>query len=286
LVIGVYHARDSDAGRLTVAAAREWARWLGHRYRQAHNIVWSMFPHAVPASVPMIRATVAGLQEGDGGAHLITMHPDPSPTSSSFLHAEPWLSFNTLQTWSSGHSNYAMVRADYAREPVKPVVNGEARYEEEDGTTPLQVRRGAWWAYLAGGFYSYGHRDNWKSATTWKSWAEAPGALQVKIAGDLLRSLDWYNLVPDQSLFVGDPGENVAARSNDRGVWLLAYLPSGGSVRLRLDTVMSPVAVAIWIDPRTGARMRIGAFPTDTPVTFNAPTGWEDAVLLISRRHD
>src|SRR3984957_16858398 len=161
LVLGVYHGKDNDETRINARNAKHWARWLAQRYKNRKNIVWSMYPHAGPASEPVVRATVSGLLEGDGGAHLITTHPDPSPASSSFMHTEFWLSFNTLQTWSTDLMNYDMVRADYARIPVKRVVDGEARYEEEDGTPPLAVRRAGYWAYLAGGFYSYGHRDNW-----------------------------------------------------------------------------------------------------------------------------
>src|SRR5580700_3662860 len=192
LVVGVYHAKDCDFGRINATNARMWARWLARRYKNAKNIVWSMYPHAEQASEPVVRATVRGLQEGDGGAHPITMHPDPSPTSSSFMHSEPWLSFNTLQTWSTDLANYDMVRSDYARTPVKPVVDGEARYEEEDNTTPLQVRRAGYWACLAGGFYSYGHRDNWMSPQTWRKWYDTPGAKQMRVMSDLFRSIDWW----------------------------------------------------------------------------------------------
>jgi hypothetical protein len=202
LVLGVYHAKDNDFNRISASNVKLWARWLSQRYKNANNIVWSMYPHADPASEPVVRAAVRGLQDGDGGAHLITLHPDPSPTSSSFMHTDFWLSFNTLQTWSTDLMNYDMVRSDYARTPVKPVVDGEARYEEEDGTTPFQVRRAGYWAYLAGGFYSYGHRDNWASPQTWRTWYNAPGVKQVQIMGDLFRSLEWWRLVPDQSLFV------------------------------------------------------------------------------------
>ena len=56
--------------------------------------MWSMYPRAEAAYVPVCRALAEGLQEGDGGAHLITVHPDPSPASSNFLHGEPWLASN------------------------------------------------------------------------------------------------------------------------------------------------------------------------------------------------
>jgi len=284
LVLGVYHAKDVDFNRVNASNVRVWARWLAKRYKNATNIVWSMYPHAEPASEPVVRAAVRGLQEGDGGTHLITLHPDPSPTSSSFMHSEFWLSFNTLQTWSTDLTNYDMVRSDYLRSPAKPVVNGEARYEEEDGTTPFQVRRAGYWACLAGGFYSYGHRDNWASPQTWRTWHDTPGVKQMQIMGDLFRSMEWWRLVPDQSIFIDPTKGDVAARSS-AGDWILAYLTSKDPVTIRLANITaSDWASASWVNPLTGARIAIGVFPTSRVKEFQPPEGWEDAVLLIEKK--
>jgi len=73
-----------------------------------------------------------------------------------------------------------MVLRDYMNIPQLPVVNGEARYEEEDGTTPEDTRRAGYFSMLAGGSYSYGHQDNWRSAATWRSWYASPGAKQSR----------------------------------------------------------------------------------------------------------
>jgi hypothetical protein len=284
LAVGVYHAEDQAAGRINLRNAKPWAQWLAQRYQDAPNIIWSMYPHAVASSEPVIQATVRGLEEGDGGTHLITMHPDPSPNSSSFMHASAWLSFNTLQTWSTEFVNYDMVSADYRRTPVKPVVDGEARYEQEDGTTPFQVRRAGYWACLAGGFYSYGHRDNWVSPQTWRQWWDTPGAQQTKIMGDLFRSLTWWKLVPDQSIIVLPTKGDVAARSAD-GDWILAYLTAGTPVTVKLTKITaSASATGWWIDPRTGTKAKIGVFPTREDHAFSPPDGWQDAILLLERR--
>jgi hypothetical protein len=282
LVIGVYHAKDVEAGRVTLANVGPWSRWLAARYKKASNIAWSMYPHAEHASFAMIRESVRGLQEGDGGAHLITMHPDPSPTSSSFMHGEPWLSFNTYQTWTSDRRNFTMGEADYARTPAKPVVDGEARYEAEDGTTALEVRRGAWWAWMAGGFYSYGHRDDWKSPRTWREWVDSPGARSMKVLGDVMRGRRWWRLVPDQSL-LPKPGENAACRSSD-GDWELVYVPdaTAGAVAVRLSGVTTNKKVRVaWLDPRDGATVNVGEFPSTATPAVEPPKGWEDAVLSV-----
>jgi hypothetical protein len=281
LVIGIYHARDNDEGRINTENAKLWAKWLAQRYKNSKNIVWSMYPHAIPSSKPVVLATVQGILEGDGGTHLITMHPDPSPASSSFMHPEPWLSFNTLQTWSSDFMNYDMVRADYERIPVKPVVDGEARYEDEDGITPFESRCAGYWSCLAGGFYSYGHGNNWKSPLTWRSWYDSPGARQIMILGDLFRSIEWWKLIPDHFIFVNRVDGNAAARSTD-GDWILAYITHSDSVTIRLDNITaSKIATGWWIDPLTGKRIKIGTFPVSENRNFIPPVSWQDAVLYI-----
>jgi hypothetical protein len=281
LVMGVYHAKDFDAGRITVLNAKQWAVWIAKRYKYSKNIIYSMYPHADFASLPVIRTVVQGILESDGGNHLITMHPDPSPASSSFIHTEFWLSFNTLQTWSTDLMNYDMVRSDYVRLPLKPVVNGEARYEEEDGVTPFEVRRAGYWSYLAGGFYSYGHRDNWKSPQTWRNWYATPGALQIKIMGDFFRSIDWWKIVHDQMIFEKWINGNVAARSSD-GEWIVAYLTDKEPVTIKLNSITASVyTVGWWINPLTGERIQIGTFATSENRIFMIPEGWQDAILFL-----
>jgi len=175
-----------------------------------------------------------------------------------------------------------MVRSDYLMRPSKPVVDGEARYEEEDGTTPFEVRRAAYWSYLAGGFYSYGHRDNWKSPQTWRNWYSTPGAQQMKILGEFFRSFEWWKMVPDQLIFDKWIMGNVAARSSD-GDWIVAYLTEKTPVTIKMNSITASKTVnAWWINPITGERTKIGAYKTSESRTFRFPEGWQDAVLFIS----
>jgi len=199
------------------------------------------------------------------------------------MHTEFWLSFNTLQTWSTDLMNYDMVIADYKRIPVKPVVDGEARYEDEDGTTPFEVRRAGYWACLAGGFYSYGHGNNWKSPLTWRNWYNSPGARQMTILGNLFRSIEWWELIPDQSVFVNWIYGNVAARSKD-GDWILAYLTKKDTVSIKMDYIIgSGTVTGWWIDPSSGDRKKIGIFNLPGKQDFIPPAEWQDVILLIKK---
>jgi len=173
--------------------------------------------------------------------------------------------------------------ADYEKMPVKPVVNGEARYEGEDGTTPFETRRAGYWSYLAGGFYSYGHRDNWMAPLKWRNWYRSEGAMQMKIMGDIFRSLEWWKLVPDESVFVDSANGNVTARSKD-GDWIITYLTNMYPVTLKLNTITALKKVtAWWISPVTGKRKKIGTYDTSGNQIFLPPKNWRDAVLLIAK---
>jgi Tol biopolymer transport system component len=287
--IGIYHKSNDYARLITRAKARGWAKWVAQRYKGVPNIIWSMYPEAKETSTPIVRELAAGLQEGDAGRHLITVHPDPAPASSSDpWHKEDWLKFNTIQTWNSGPANCQMVAADYARAPVKPVVNGEARYEQEGGTTPLDIRRGAYWSFLAGGYYSYGHGDNWRAPGNWKAWIDSPGSRHMAVYRQIATSLPkWWARVPDPSVFVDGPGKgnvmNAAARSA-AGDWILVYLPTRATVAVHLNKLTAAgKADAFWIDPKTGDRTRIGDYPTSGQQSFTPPGGWDDCVLLVAK---
>ena len=281
IVLGIYHKTD-DYGRLiTMNNARIWSRWIGNRYRNHGNIIWSMFPTASDAYIPIVRELAAGLKEGDGGKHLITVHPDPAQASSSWIHNENWLDFNTIQTWKSDFRNYTMVTSDYAKVPVKPVINGEARYEAEAGTSPLQIRNGAYWSCLGGGFYTYGHGGNWMSPHTWRNWIDSPGADNMRLLGDIFRSLEWWKLLPDQSVISGETGQKVAARSSENNL-ILAYVPDKSSIDISMDKITCDGKVsATWINPATGDRKNVGKFSNTGLYTFNVPDGWSDALLLL-----
>ena len=284
----VFHQRYRE--RITLEKARGWARWLAQRYGRFPNLVWSMTPRATEEFVPILRELAAGLKDGDSGAHLITFKPDPAPYTSSFIHDEDWLDFNCMQTWRSVELIYPMVTKDYHLSPTKPVVMAEGAYESgtEYGfdVTPLWVRRQAYYSYLAGASHSYGHNDSWRVLPTWKQALDAPGAAQLGLLKKIfLARNEWWELVPDQSLFAaGGHIEgtvlNLAARHKD-GRWAMAYLADPASFSVRLDKLAGP-ADAFWIDPRTGGSQDAGRFVNTGVASFSTPDDWEDALLVLS----
>jgi len=287
-VLGVYHQWHVNA--IPLDKARPWARWVARRYRDMPNLIWSLYPQATAEFIPVCREIAAGLREGDGGTHLISVHPDPGVASSSFLHEEDWLAFNMIQTCIDYDKIHEAVTADYGRTPVKPVIMAEGGYEgTEFGKlqTPHDIRKQAYWTQLAGGYYVYGHNDCWMAPGSWEQWLDSPGSKQLRVFKEIVTACDeWWNMIPDQSIFVGGVGGgfelNAAARSA-AGCWLLAYLSEPTAVlSLRLEAIAAgKQARAHWINPADGARQPAGVFATTGRVSFTSPLGWEDAVLLV-----
>ena len=154
--------------------ARAWGRFLGRRYKDAPNIIWILGGDRKGGGFePVWNAMAAGLAEGDGGAHLKTYHPQGDHSSAEWFHNAKWLDFNMIQ---SGHgarniANDEMIDRDYLRKPVKPVLDGELRYENhpvnwnpDNGYfDDFDVRQGMYWSVFAGAFgVTYGCHDVWQ----------------------------------------------------------------------------------------------------------------------------
>ncbi|MBN1876125.1 MAG: DUF4038 domain-containing protein [Anaerolineae bacterium] len=280
--------------------ARAYGRWLGERYKDAPNIVWVNGGDRVPTDYEEVyRALAQGLREGDKGAHLITYHPCGWRSSSQFFHDEDWLDFNMIETWTEWPKVYPAVLSDALRTPVKPVVLGEGAYENGPEyplgpITPLIVRRQAWWAFMAGGFFTYGQDQMWRMGSNWTATFDTPGADQMTHFKSIVTSRPWWQMLPDQGLF--DSGVscertlNTALRAVD-GSCAMIYLSSQCHVNLHLDKIATRMARATWVDPRNGEQRDAGIhatgnlgggmFPKPKTAWFSVPGHWEDALLIL-----
>ena len=248
-----------------------------------------MYPKAENEYIPVLQELAAGIREGDNGSHLITVHPDPAATSSSFIHNESWLDFNMIQTCVNYELIYKMVNYDYNLTPTKPTVMAEGGYEgvefnKQQGA--LEIRKQAYWSHLAGGHHSYGHNDNWVAPQSWRDWIDSPGSFNLKTYRDIITSCpEWWNWIPDQKIFAAGAGSglklNTAARSGS-GDWILAYISNKRTVSIKMDKITSGSEIdAYWINPVDGVKTLIGKFNNAGNQDFTTPDGWEDAVLYL-----
>jgi hypothetical protein len=97
---------------------------------------------------------------------------------------------------------------------------------------------------------------------------------------------EWWNLVPDQSLFAAG-GEtkgqilNLGARHKD-GKWIMVYLGRKSSFSIKMNLITAGKRVkAFWIDPVTGVSKAIGNFKNKGVRSFSTPETWEDALLIV-----
>jgi hypothetical protein len=256
-----------------------------------------------------------GLDAGDGGRNPMTYHPCGVYSSSAFFHDEPWLDFNMMQTTTRWDlDNYALILADYGREPVKPVLDGETRYEdsyERFGAVPRhgrripahQVRKAAYNAMLSGAAgHTYGCRDVWffhvptgeparkDVKTHWRQAMDFPGAWQMGHLRSLLTRYPWHGLVPDgQGQIVvhgcGSGGTYTPAARAADGAFLLIYVPERMPVWVDTRLPGSEAVTVRWFDPRTGQYRWDSRRPVAAAERFDTPNDGcgPDWVLVVER---
>jgi hypothetical protein len=256
-----------------------------------------------------------GLRAGDAGTHLQTFHPQGGQGSSTWFHDDEWLDFNMRQ---NGHvaeftPRYGLIRTDYDRTPVKPVIDGEPVYEDHPvsfnaanlgHSIGSDVRRALYWDLFSGAFgHTYGHHSVWGFWTPERtpvnnplmSWTDAldqPGARQMQHGRALIESRPFLTRVPADDVIVTDrvptsvPGAGryrFVATRDANGAYAMVYAPVGRPFSVRMSAVSGGQVRAWWFNPRTGAATEIGTFPGSGDRTFTSPDPGEmiDWVLVL-----
>jgi hypothetical protein len=278
--------------------AQIYGRWLGQRYKD-RQIIWIL---GGDRSVDndrhrqIIRAMARGLAEGDGGTHLMTFHPQGDRNSAEWFHEDDWLSFNMFQSGhgSANKPNYEMTLAAYNRKPVKPVLDGEPRYEDhpinwkapQGWFDQWDVRQAAYWSMLSGACgHTYGDHNIWQmwqegrkpissARTPWRKALQHPGSAQMGMMRRLFESRPWQSLIPDQTLIQGEnpkgPDHVRAARAAD-GSFAFVYIPTGKSLTVNTERIAGGKLAAWWFDPRSGKASAIAVMEKPRQHTFDPP---------------
>ncbi len=204
--------------------ARIYGRFLGERYRNDTNIVWILGGDRPAEGYEEVWAAMAaGITEGSGFKPFFTYHPMGGMSSSTTLHDADWLDMNMLQ---SGHHlmdapNWEMIRADYARTPIKPVLDSEPNYEhhpvdpytrpwkpEYGRFTDYDVRKQAYRSVFAGACgHTYGSHSVWQMyapkhepvnhpSPTWDEAIFGPGARQLIHLKNLMLTRPYFTRIP------------------------------------------------------------------------------------------
>jgi hypothetical protein len=258
----------------------------------------------------------AGIDEGTKGRPLKTYHPSGGSSSSQWLHAEPWLDLNMMQTGHGGGHDvpgWEWIERDLGLSPPKPVLDGEPNYEDHpvnpwpkwDPRTGYfrdhDVRKQLWRSVFAGACgVTYGHHFVWQfcdparrepvnngnEIIPWKIAALRPGAEQVRHLRALMESRPMDARIPDQAMIVSDPGkggDHVRAARDARGRWAFVYLPNAKAVTVDLSRLGGRKVRARWLDPVDGSWIDLGKVGTDPARTFTPPGDRPDRVLVLDR---
>jgi hypothetical protein len=299
-----------DPPIFTPEKARAYGEFIAARYRDK-PIIWILGGDQNienDAERARVEAMAAGLEEGDGGAHLMTYHPRGPGRSSDFFHDAAWLDFNMIQSshGAHDHDNGLYVGHDYQLEPPKPTVDGEPRYEmlevgfyfrganRLDRFDAYDVRQAAYWAMLAGACgHTYGHSSIWQmwapgreaafgADVPWHEALDHPGAFDMGRLRRLFEARPWWKLVPDQGVVADGPrtgGATVRAARGTDGSFLIAYSPRGAPFALDRSALGVRRVRETWYDPRYGSAFVVHTgtgtgYQTYTPPTSGRGNDW------------
>jgi hypothetical protein len=297
--------------------ARFYGQWLGKRYGDK-RIIWILGGDRnieSPLHRRIIVAMALGIKLGCEGRQLVTYHPAGGHGSSEWFHDEEWLDFNMRQ---NGHAvNFAAFAAtggDYRRSPVKPVIDGEAIYEDHPiafrpdrfgFSIAADVRRPLYWNLFSGACgHTYGHHCVWqmysrehepinKPLLCWQEALRQPGGAQMRHARRLLESRPFLTRIPDDSIIVSHdmttdaiPGAGklrVVATRDEAGTYAMIYTPAGRSFRVRQSALRTSEIRAWWYNPRTGKPHEIRKDQISPEYEFTSPDSGEylDWVLVL-----
>jgi Protein of unknown function (DUF4038)/Putative collagen-binding domain of a collagenase len=225
-----------------------------------------------------------------------------------------------LRTYNNASVNFGGFGAGTNTTPPCPTIMVESDYEWDningDPGIPVNMRRILWWTYLSGACgYIYGMHftatafivsgtapvSGYNTTTPlWKNNLSSPGVMALGVLINLFNTIDWWNLVPDQSHVVGTAGfgtpaatgtyqsnNYVAVSATPDGTSALAYFPQGSSNTLTV--AMSTLAASVtarWLDPTNGSYTSIGRFSNSGTHHFspsgNNAGGDPDWVLVLT----
>ncbi len=298
----------------TPVNAVKYGKLLGKRYRNHSNIIWILGGDRIPETKEheeIVRSMARGLKKEDT-KHLISYHPSGGEIASDYFD-ENWLDIDMFQ---SGHSSlieeYKYPQKIRNRKFSRPLINGEARYEdipdrfwqEEDygRLDDRDVRVSAYWSLLAGATgYTYGSNDIWQMFSPgenhpslnarlgWKKALDQPGAEQMKYLKKLFSSFNWHKMKPAQELILSlnpeDAGYIVAAKATDFAIF---YTPQGRAFQVDFQQLAFEKPNAYWYNPRTGTSEKIINTNSSQKVIFEAPSSGRgyDWVLILLPAHN
>ena len=314
---GSSYCSDSTGWCLELEAASTsnltaFGAYLGQRYQNYPNIIWVLGGDLDLVDYSGLQAKeeaiLTGLQSADHN-HLITIENEPGttgPNSQDHNGGSAWPGGAwALDFFYDGTSTMASdANAAWTRSDHLPTFLGEDALEGESGSpTNLGIRTEKYQAVLGGttlGFvfgncvmwalgYEYSNCTSWTSSTQWKTWFNTAGATASQYLGSLMRSREFWKMVPDTGHTVVTSGYGsgstitVTARTSD-GQTIISYIPNGNSTTITV--AMSQITSSTntvhgwWFNPSSGATTDLSTFSNSGTHNFTPPDS-NDWVLVL-----
>ena len=108
----------------------------------------------------------------------------------------------------------------------------------------------------------------------------------MKNCKDLFKSIDWWKLVPDQSIITAGVGSGdnlkVAARTST-GNMIVVYYATISSATIDMSKITSGSEADVkWWNPVNKNEVPVGRFSTTSGTRSFTPPAWEDAILIVT----
>jgi hypothetical protein len=273
-----------------------YGQFLGKRYASFDNIIWMIgndYNESAQGDANLA-AVIQGIRQFDTRHVGWAIDEYGSGYDNTGLRSD--FELDSIYEYSAGPWR-TLYLSQYNRSDFGPIVNIESGYENNTaiGVTNADVREEHYSFLLAGAAGdTYGNEFVWPFANSWKDWQAAltsQGSHEVTYLAQLVNSIAWTTLVPDQNATVfqglGTPEDYGGAYSSD-GTLAVAYRPSTGQGSQSFVVNMSKLAgqvTARWYDPTAGAYTAIGTFANSGTHTFDSPNtngaGDNDFVLVL-----
>lgn len=238
---------------------------------------------------------------------LVTLHPHGLSWVGDTYEDESWYE---VYTYQSSHSkaegtvnwiNKGPVTDRWSKIRPLPFINTEPLYEDiRKDASPQDIRNAWYWSVFAAPVagITYGANGIWpwlregeeienhgpsEHVKRWKESLELPGSIQMGYLNQLFTKFKWWELKPNQTLLVHQPGEEsfdqfVSILSEAENKLLLVYTPQKQTFQIK--PIFGKSYNVIWFNPATNEYLPGESIQMNQILTFENPFE-EDAVLIL-----
>ena len=277
----------------TDAAMMDYGTWIGNRYRNYGNIIWMTGGDTVATGHAASRnkSVVAGIRSVNPEA-LFSVEPIRGTIGGID-------SYHDLVDINAVYAGDPATLTQMAYRSARPFMYQEGIYENEHGSTLVDIEAQALITYLGGGLvgHTFGSCPLWSFGTarsfcdtanppfdSWRNNLNSPGSIAVGKIGQLMRSRRWWKMVPDYANTIITSAKKsgmryLAAAREETGETVMAWSPDGSRIAVKMEQISGTLARGWWFNADDGTLTDLGTLPTNGTRTFSPPQARQVLVL-------